>query len=48
MDKAPGILKTLIGSENVELDIILDNGSQFKVGLEVNNGTSGQYYEGWY
>ena len=38
MDKAPGILKTLIGSENVELDIILDNGSQFKVGLEVNNG----------
>jgi hypothetical protein len=38
MDKAPGILKTLLGSEKVELDIILDNGSQFKVGLEVNNG----------
>jgi hypothetical protein len=38
MNKAPGILKTLVGSENVELDIVLDNGSQFKVGLEVNNG----------
>jgi len=38
MDKAPGILKTLLGNENVELDIVLDNGSQFKVGLVVNNG----------
>ena len=38
MDKAPGILKTLLGNERVELDIVLDNGSQFKVGLVVNNG----------
>ena len=38
MDKAPGILKTLLGSEKVELDISLNNGSQFKIGLEVNNG----------
>ena len=38
MNRAPGILKTLVGSENVELDIVLDNGSQFKVGIEVNNG----------
>ena len=48
MDKAPGILKTLLGSENVELDIVLDNGSQFKVGLEVNNGLVVSTHEGRY
>jgi len=38
MDKAPSILKALLGSEKVELDIFLNNGNQFKIGLEVNNG----------
>jgi hypothetical protein len=38
MNRAPEILRTLVGSENVELDIVLDNGSRFKVGLEVNDG----------
>jgi hypothetical protein len=37
VDKAPTILKTLIGSEGVELDIAMNNGSQFKVGMETNN-----------
>jgi hypothetical protein len=37
MDKAPTVLKTLIGSEKVELDITMNNGSQFKVGMETNN-----------
>jgi hypothetical protein len=37
MDKAPTVLKTLIGSEKVELDIAMNNGSQFKVGMETNN-----------
>ena len=38
MDKAPGILRALVGDEMVELNIALDNGSEFKVGLEVVNG----------
>jgi hypothetical protein len=38
MDRAPEILKKLVGSESVELDIVLNNGSQFKAGLELNNG----------
>lgn len=38
VDKAPSVLKTLLGSERVEIDIALNNGSQFKVGLETNNG----------
>jgi hypothetical protein len=38
VDKAPAILKTLLGSEKVELNIVLNNGGQFKVGVEINNG----------
>jgi hypothetical protein len=38
VDKAPAILKTLLGSEKVELNIVLNNGSQFKTGIDVNNG----------
>ena len=38
MDKAPTVLKSLIGSERIELDIAMNNGSQFKVGMETNNG----------
>ena len=37
MDKAPMFLKSAIGSEKVELDIAMNNGSQFKVGMETNN-----------
>ena len=37
VDKAPTVLKSLIGSEKVELDIAMNNGSQFKVGVETNN-----------
>ena len=37
MDKAPAVLKSAIGSEKVELDIAMINGSQFKVGMETNN-----------
>lgn len=38
VDKAPAILKTLFGSERVELNIALNNGGLFKVGVETNNG----------
>jgi hypothetical protein len=38
MDKAPGVLKALVGNEKVELEIVLNGGGQFKAGLEVNNG----------
>ena len=37
MDKAPTVLKSAIGSEKVELDIAMNNGSLYKVGLETNN-----------
>jgi hypothetical protein len=37
VDKAPAVLKSLIGNERVELDIAMNNGSQFKVGMETNN-----------
>jgi hypothetical protein len=38
MDKAPSVLKALVGNEKVELEIVLNGGGQFKAGLEVNNG----------
>jgi hypothetical protein len=38
VDRAPVILKMLFGSERVELNIVLNNGSLFKVGMETNNG----------
>jgi hypothetical protein len=38
LDKAPAPLKSLIGNERVEFEIGLNNGSQYKLGLETNNG----------
>lgn len=46
VDKAPSVLKTLLGSERVEIDIAQNNGSQLKVGLETNNGLVVQTMKG--
>ncbi len=35
IDKAPAILKGIMGNEKINLDIIRDNGSTFRVGLDV-------------
>jgi hypothetical protein len=39
VDKAPTVLKSLIGNEKIELDIAMNNGTQFKVGMETNNAS---------
>lgn len=38
IDKAPGPLKALLGSETVEINITMDNGTYYVLGLEMENG----------
>lgn len=38
IDKAPGPLKTVLGSETVEINITMDNGTYCVLGLEMENG----------
>jgi hypothetical protein len=38
IDKAPAILKSIMGNEKINLDITRDDGSVFRVGLDVVGG----------
>jgi hypothetical protein len=43
---APEILKSLLGSEKVDVSITMNNGSVLQVGLETDNGAISQMIEG--
>jgi hypothetical protein len=46
IDKAPGILKGLVGNEKINVDITGKDGSDFRVGFAMENGRINQTVEG--
>ncbi|HWQ19288.1 MAG TPA: hypothetical protein VN455_05870 [Methanotrichaceae archaeon] len=46
VEAAPAALKELLGSERVELDVAMTNGSTFQVGFEINNAKIVKMYPG--
>jgi len=48
IDKAPGLLKSVLGSERVNLIITKDDGSVFRAGMNVQNGEIARLIPGGY
>jgi len=46
IDKAPDVLKSLLGNEKINVDIIKNNGSVYRVGLDVQKARVNRTVEG--